>query len=530
MTDVDANWRKAISLAELESRSRTVVKLDGKQILLLLSGGAIYACNNRCPHEGFPLSEGTLSDGCVLTCNWHSWRFDLESGETLAGGDALRRYPHEIRDGDVWLDVSDPPQEAMRAKALAGMKEAFDEHDYTRIAREVARFERAGGDADMALRHAFEWTIEGLETGTSHAHAAAPDWLRLRSTIPADDLIERRIPVVEIIGHLSWDVLMQNGPFPLSGDEADNFDADRFEQAIEDENESVAIAQARAGLREGGGQLLRPSLERASLKHYQNFGHSVIYLDKVYELIGVLGGQAEAALLLPLVRSFCTTAREDLIPEFKAYAPALAKWNNTGGDCPDPDAFRGKNVAASLDLITAASGQPNALYHSLMAAACDAMLHYDRRYREQTDRPVQENIDWLDFTHAITHLNAARKVCERQPDLWPNALLQAGCFLGRNAKFVDWQQDVSQWTPEDSDGLIDEVLTSMLDHGEPLYIFPAHTLKLSTALKEELELCPDAAWKPVALQALNRFVHEPSKRKHMRRITTQATRFVELEG
>ena len=202
-------------------------------------------------------------------------------------------------------------------------------------------------------------------------------------------------------------------------------------------------------------------------------------------------------------RSFGTTAREDLIPEFKAYAPALAKWDNTGENCPDPDAFRGKSVAASLDLITAASGQPNALYHTLMAAACDAMLHYDRRCREQTDRPVQENIDWLDFTHAITHLNAARKVCERQPDLWPNALLQAGCFLGRNAKFVDWQQDVSQWTPEDSDGLIDKVLTSMLDHGEPLYIFPAHTLKLSTALKEELELCPDAAWKPVALQALN---------------------------
>ena len=334
MTDTGVNWQKAISLAELESRSRTVVKLDGKQILLLLSGGAIYACNNRCPHEGFPLSEGTLSEGCVLTCNWHSWRFDLESGETLTGGDALRRYSHEIRDGDIWLDVSDPPQEAMRAKALAGMKEAFDEHDYTRIAREVARFERAGGDADTALRHAFEWTIEGLETGTSHAHAAAPDWLRLRSTISADDLIERRIPVVEIIGHLSWDVLMQNGPFPLTEDEADNFDPDRFEQAIEDENESVAIAQARAGLREGGGQLLRPSLERASLRHYQNFGHSVIYLDKVYELIGVLGEQAEAALLLPLVRSFCTTAREDLIPEFKAYAPALAKWDNTGEGLP----------------------------------------------------------------------------------------------------------------------------------------------------------------------------------------------------
>jgi len=67
----EANWQYAISLSELEGRSKAVVKLDGKQILLLLSEERIYACNNRCPHEGFPLAEGTLSEGCILTCNWH---------------------------------------------------------------------------------------------------------------------------------------------------------------------------------------------------------------------------------------------------------------------------------------------------------------------------------------------------------------------------------------------------------------------------------------------------------------------------
>ncbi|NNF80148.1 MAG: hypothetical protein HKN05_19170, partial [Rhizobiales bacterium] len=87
-----------------------------------------------------------------------------------------------------------------------------------------------------------------------------------------------------------------------------------------------------------------------------------------------------------------------------------------------------------------------------------------------------------------------------------------------------------QWAVEDGDRLIDTVLTSMLDHGEPLYIFPAHTLKLATALKEELELSPDASWKPTALAALNRFVNEPAKKKHMRRAVTQAAKFVELEG
>ena len=524
------NWTRAFSLAELGERSKAVVKLSGKQILLMQSGGKIYACNNRCPHEGFPLAEGTLSDGCILTCNWHSWRFNLEDGETLVGGDALRCYPHEIREGEVWLDLSDPPPEAVRDTALAGLREAFNEHDYERIARELARFQRAEGDLLEALTHALEWAMHGLEFGTTHAQAAAPDWLALRSSIDSESPVERLIPVVEIVGHLSWDVLMQKGRFPIAEHEAESFDAEAFGQAIEDENEALAIAQARAGLREGGSEKLRPLLERAALRHYQNFGHSVIYLDKTYELIDLLGPRAEKALILPLVRSLCSTAREDLIPEFKAYARVLSAWSGKGRKVPDPDTFRGKGVDASLELIAASSGEQEALYDALLHAAADAMLHYDARYRAYTDKPVQQNVDWLDFTHAVTHLSAARKVCAHQSDLWPNALLQTGCFLGRNAKFVDWQQETSQWAVEDGEKLIDDVLCSMLDHGEPLYIYPAHTLKLATALKEELVLNPDALWKPVALAALNRFVNEPMKKKHVRRAVTQASRFVELEG
>ncbi len=75
-------------LAKLRARGAMVVKRGKKQIVLFASGPAVYACNNRCPHEGYPLSEGTLSAGtrgrvCLLTCNWHNWKFDLESGQTL---------------------------------------------------------------------------------------------------------------------------------------------------------------------------------------------------------------------------------------------------------------------------------------------------------------------------------------------------------------------------------------------------------------------------------------------------------------
>jgi len=169
MTDAVAKpvWEKAVSIEKLENTGKLVVKISGKQILLIKSGEAIHAINNRCPHEGFPLSEGTLSsdsDGevnnCILTCNWHSWRFNLEDGEAIVGGDAVRTYPYEIRGGDLWLDIADPAPEIMREKALAGLKQAFDEHDYERIARELARFEQADGNPLTALTLAFTWAME----------------------------------------------------------------------------------------------------------------------------------------------------------------------------------------------------------------------------------------------------------------------------------------------------------------------------------------------------------------------------------
>ena len=157
------NWVSAGPVSMLAATGQAVVRPNGRQILLWRAGEAIYACDNRCPHEGYPLAEGSLArrkvsgDGggagpgidrdadkehCVLTCHWHGWTFDLDSGETLLGGDVLRRYPVRIEDGTIQLDLTDPPPAAVRARALDGLRQAFGEHDYERLARELARFVR----------------------------------------------------------------------------------------------------------------------------------------------------------------------------------------------------------------------------------------------------------------------------------------------------------------------------------------------------------------------------------------------------
>ncbi|MCA9699469.1 MAG: Rieske 2Fe-2S domain-containing protein, partial [Myxococcales bacterium] len=65
-------WRRATTLDELERRGALVFKHERFQLAILQSQGRCYAVDNRCPHEGYPLSQGTV-DGCVLTCNWHNW-------------------------------------------------------------------------------------------------------------------------------------------------------------------------------------------------------------------------------------------------------------------------------------------------------------------------------------------------------------------------------------------------------------------------------------------------------------------------
>ena len=80
------------------------------------------------------------------------------------------------------------------------------------------------------------------------------------------------------------------------------------------------------------------------------------------------------------------------------------------------------------------------------------MLHFDLARQDRTEIPVSQNVGWLDFTHALTFANAARHLCGRNPALWPAALLQMACFLGRNARFVDFDQDVAAWAVDDARG------------------------------------------------------------------------------
>jgi hypothetical protein len=245
------------------------------------------------------------------------------------------------------------------------------------------------------------------------------------------------------------------------------------------------------------------------------------------------GDAPEQFLLLSLARRLCYTTREDLIPEFKGYAPALA-------ELPQP-AEHDATVLHSDGVFPATTGEAlrwvaenaathraSTLFDVLLEALARNLLHYDTTFQDAFDRPVNQNVGWLNFTHGITFANAIRNICGKYPQLWRQGLLQMACFVGRNRRFLDLQLDESPWIVEDRDACLTPLEDTILDHGLRDPIFSAHLLKTVKAVEAELPHAT-ASCQRYLLAGLNRFVHSPLKQKHTRRLARQAIELVKRD-
>ncbi|MEM1110486.1 MAG: thiamine pyrophosphate-dependent enzyme [Pseudomonadota bacterium] len=110
------HWHKVAEPDELpEGRVKTVT-VDTTSLALVHFNGQYSAMDNRCPHQGGPLGEGSIETGidgkCWLRCPWHGWDFDPLTGKPPGGhedaGQAL--YPVESREDGVYIAVSSAPE------------------------------------------------------------------------------------------------------------------------------------------------------------------------------------------------------------------------------------------------------------------------------------------------------------------------------------------------------------------------------------------------------------------------------------
>ena len=73
---------KVATIQDLPPGSVRTVGIAGRSIAIFNVDGTFYAIDNDCTHDGAPLSEGVVVDGCVV-CPWHAAEFDLATGKAL---------------------------------------------------------------------------------------------------------------------------------------------------------------------------------------------------------------------------------------------------------------------------------------------------------------------------------------------------------------------------------------------------------------------------------------------------------------
>ena len=122
------DWYPAMRSGALRGRKMATAMLLGIPLVLgRKEDGSIFAMRDSCPHRGIPLSCGWF-DGSAVTCKYHGWVFEPESGQcmeipSLTSQDTYPRriyataFPCQERDGYAWVYVPKPGSGRVRMEA-----------------------------------------------------------------------------------------------------------------------------------------------------------------------------------------------------------------------------------------------------------------------------------------------------------------------------------------------------------------------------------------------------------------------------
>jgi len=108
-----------------EPGDRELVTVDQQCISVLNVDGEYHAILNRCPHDCGPVGQGTVRPKLVvedakagererkqydeetqtITCPWHGWSFELESGNHIGIDEiTVPTFDVTVEDGMVYLE------------------------------------------------------------------------------------------------------------------------------------------------------------------------------------------------------------------------------------------------------------------------------------------------------------------------------------------------------------------------------------------------------------------------------------------
>jgi thiamine pyrophosphate-dependent acetolactate synthase large subunit-like protein/nitrite reductase/ring-hydroxylating ferredoxin subunit len=256
-----SDWHKVAEIGGLDDGRVRAVTVDRHTIALCRVGEQYSALDNRCPHQGGPLGEGSIENGW-LRCPWHGYDYDPLTGRPPEGlDDAVTAFPVECRADGVYVEL---PQRRDEVRTVSdsivetlvawGITHVFGMvgHSNLGLADALRRAELRGDITYIGIRH------EGAASFAASAYAkltgrpavcvaiAGPGSTNLLTGLY--DAKVDRAPVVSVSGQVPSKVLGRGAfqDLDLGAAFADVAQFNRVIQSGSDHSELTALAVKHA--------------------------------------------------------------------------------------------------------------------------------------------------------------------------------------------------------------------------------------------------------------------------------------------
>ena len=313
MTTMTERLLRAGTVDEVKARGCTVVTGNGHAIAVFPLGGGFAAVDNRCPHMGFPLDRGTVSNG-ILTCHWHHARFDLSSGGTFDPfADDVRAFPVTVMDGQVWVDSS-PPEGDPVDRWSRRLEDGMEHNIRLVIAKSVLGLSSSPADYRTPLTIGAKFGTTYSDSGWGQALTMMTCSANMLESLQAED---RPLALYQGIRQVAAECAGRPPRFlvdPLpTGETRPEVFRGWFRGFIEVRDDEGAERCLRTAIDLGisSREIADMVFAAATDRVYLDAGHVVDFCNKAFELLDHIGWEHAGRVLTSLVPGIASARRSE---------------------------------------------------------------------------------------------------------------------------------------------------------------------------------------------------------------------------
>ncbi len=419
-----------MKLEQLRADGQLRTKVGGRPVVVFWHDEQPWAIEDRCPHLGFPLHQGTVESGMV-TCHWHHARFDLASGCTLDPWADDATIFDTVVDGDEVI-VSERPVADRAARQRARLRDGLEHGISLVMAKAVLAL------AEMAPAGSRAWERDVVEEAARFGLAnRSGGWgsglttlVALANVADHLDGADRPLALIHGLVFLAGDTRgnpprFAEQPLDAAGQPADRL-AQWYRRFVETRAADAAEKALATEVVVRGSSSAEAMMFAAVTDHvFIDEGHALDFTNKAFEAIERLGEPIAEDCLTSLVAQTCAADRSEESSQWRHPVDLVSLIDDAvlaHGDtnvATSPGRWDGASVLAWRII----DGEPKQILDDLVDALRSGAapeqvaraVAYAAALRITRFHTQNDHGDWDSVHHGFTTANALHQALIRRP-------------------------------------------------------------------------------------------------------------------